>query len=152
MKLANRTRRHRDPKAKATARSKRRTPLSAVQIGEFLKSIPEPTPPPDFQEFLRERLIAFDASSDPIPFAAELMSKFLDHGDYWKEVLKDALTRWIYLCFDDPGFAERAERWKRGGEIDSNGLEEFRNYVTARAERAEEAVFEKLTGGRKKGE
>ena len=137
--------------SKATARSKRRLPLSALQIAEFLKSIPESARPPDFQEFLRNRLIAFNSSSDPEAFAAELMSKFLEHGDYWKEVLMDALTRWVYLCSDQPGFAERAERWKREGEIDSDGLEDFRNYVTARSERAEEAVLEKLARRRKKG-
>jgi hypothetical protein len=118
-------------------------------MAEFLGTIPEPAPPRDFQEFLRNKLSTMKDSSDPKAFAEELFNKFLEYDEYWKELLKDSLTRWLFLCHDDPRFAERSERWKREG-IDPEGTKEFLNYLTARTERAEERLFEKLNSNRTK--
>jgi hypothetical protein len=81
--------------------------------------------------------VAFRASSNPEASALELCER-LWKNDFVKEALADALTRFLFLCSDDPGFPERAERMEREGALDSEGFDGFLNFLTARAERAEE--------------
>jgi SOS response regulatory protein OraA/RecX len=106
--------------------------------------MPEPVPSPSFRNWVKARAAALRSSSDPEAFAAELRDELL-RNDFMRDLLKDALARWIILSSGDPGSDQRLERLKRDGLLDPEAFDAFLSYVTARAERAEELFMASLS-------
>jgi hypothetical protein len=125
------------PKDRIKSRAAARPTRREIEAAELLDLLPEPVPPRDFWNWLKETITALRVSSDEEALFAKLGRELFKNA-FMRDLLTNHLTKWLILRSEDPGFKDRAERWKNQASLDSEGLREFLEYLVARSDRARE--------------
>lgn len=137
------------PKDRIKSRGVARPTRREIEAAELFSLLPEPIQPPDFWNWLAETITVLRISSEEESLLAKL-GKELFKNAFMRELLTNVLTKWLILRSEDPGFRDRAERWKSEGSLDSEGLREFLNYIIARSDRAQESFLQRVGESAKK--